>query len=77
MPWVYQEVTKVVPVSQPPMAMSRGEEKDAGPADKTKRSRLSRSSRMSKPSPLRRASYSDRHEISFMERYKASLGADS
>merc|ERR1711991_1067664 len=57
--------------------VGRREQKDAGPADKNEAVALEPVIEDVEPSPLRRASYSDRHEISFMELYKARLGADS
>ncbi|PHJ57915.1 hypothetical protein VF07_33500 [Nostoc linckia z6] len=44
-PWVYQEVTKVVPVSQPPSARyAQGNSSNPDQPTNTKRSRLSQSS---------------------------------
>ena len=54
--------------------VGRWEEKDAGPADKNEAVALEPVIEDVKPSPLRRASYSDRHERRFMKRYIASLG---
>ena len=53
--------------------VGRGEEKDAGPADKNEAVALEPVIEDVKPSPLRRASYSDRHERSFMKLYVPSL----
>ena len=53
------------------------EQKNAGPADKNKAVALEPVIEDVKPSPLWRASYSDRHETGLIERYIASLGADS
>ena len=49
--------------------VGRWEEKDAGPADKNEAVALEPVIEDVEPSPLRRASYSDRHERSFMIRY--------
>ena len=51
--------------------VGRGEEKDAGPANKNEAVALEPVIEDVEPSPLRRASYSDRHERCFMIRYTA------
>ena len=56
MPWVYQEVTKVVPVSQPPQGqVGRGEQEQAGPTDKNEAVALEPVVEDVEPSPLWRA----------------------
>ncbi len=54
--------------------IGRGEKEDAGPADKNEAVALEPVIEDVEPSPLRRASYSDRHETCFMKRYIGSLG---
>ena len=56
--------------------VGRWEKKDAGPADKNEAVALEPVIEDVKPSPLWRASYSDRHERCFMIRYKLSLGGE-
>ncbi len=53
--------------------IGRWEEKNAGPADKNEAVALEPVIEDVKPSPLWRASYSDRHEKSFMKLYVPSL----